>query len=70
MPTEQDVAAVMRAFPDVRVDILASAGAKLSDTLQDGKSYRYGLVHLGGAHKGDLYERFEYAKQLLPFVFK
>jgi len=70
VPTEQDIAAVKQIFPDARVDILTKPGTKLSDTMQDGKSYRYGLIHLGGKDKEGIYEHFEHAKQLLPFTLR
>ncbi len=69
VPTAHDVARVKELFPDARIDILTRPGAKLSDTFQDGKSYRYGLIHLGGADRNDLFDRFERAKKMLPFDF-
>jgi len=69
VPTDDDVAAIKREFPDVCIDIFARPGMRLSDERQDGKSYRYGLVHVGGADRENLFERFKYIKARLPFVF-
>ena len=69
VPTAHDVARVKELFPDARIDILTRPGTKLSDTFQDGKSYRYGLIHLGGADRVDLFEKFEYVRKQLTFSF-
>jgi biotin carboxylase len=54
-------------FPDARIEIYAQVGKKLSSEKQDGKSFRYGLVHLGAYDHEDLFNRFEICKQLLNF---
>jgi hypothetical protein len=46
-------------FPGVRVEVHATPGRKLSDELQDGGSYRYGIVNLGGSGSDDVLTRFE-----------
>ena len=58
-----------RRFPDARVELFLEPGQHLGDTIQDGKSFRYGLVNLGGHGETDLHRRFEEAKALLPFEF-
>jgi len=70
VPSEQDVANFYREFPDARLQIFSQPGKKLSDEFQDGNSYRYGLVHLGGSNKKDLFAKWERAQELLPFGFK
>jgi hypothetical protein len=64
---EQDI--FYSTFPDARFYNLVQIGDLLSDTLQDGKSFRYALIHLGARDKKELAEKFEHAKQLLPYEF-
>ena len=52
-------------YPDVRVELHADGGTKLSDELQDGQSYRYGIVNLGGRDRAQVLERFETCRELL-----
>lgn len=58
---------VYELFPDARIEIYAQEGKKLSDEKQDGKSFRYGLVHLGAYDHEDLFNRFAICEQLLNF---
>jgi ATP-grasp domain-containing protein len=68
-PGPQDLATLAQAFPDARVELFLEPGQRLSETIQDGKSFRYGLVNLGGRGEEDLHRRFEEARRLLPFEF-
>ena len=69
-PNLADLKNFYQQFPDARVDILVKEGDNLNNMLQDGKSYRYGVIHLGGTDKKNLFDNFEQSKQLLPFQFK
>ena len=57
-------------FPDARLQLFLQKGQLLSEAFQDGKSYRYGLVHLGGRDEQELQEKFDACKQLLGFQFE
>jgi biotin carboxylase len=52
-------------YPEIRVELHATVGRKLSDELQDGHSYRYGIVNLGGSDLADVLERFEAVHEAL-----
>lgn len=69
VPSERDLQKFYQAFPDGRLE-LVKEGSKLSLETQDGKTYRYGLIHLGGEDQPDLFGKYELAKSLLPFSFK
>lgn len=56
-------------FPDARVEICASPGRLLSDEMQDGKSYRYGLINIGADSEEDLAAKLEVCRSLLDFQF-
>jgi biotin carboxylase len=58
VPSEADVERLARLYPDIRVELHATPGRKLSDEFQDGKSYRYGVVNLGGRDRADVLEQF------------
>jgi len=69
VPTELDIQKIYELYPDVRVYIPFKVGMLLSDELQDGRSYRYGLIHLGHQSRQLLQQAFEECKRLLPFTF-
>lgn len=48
LPSEREIEVVSARHPGVRVEILASKGRRLSDEMQDGHSFRYGIISLGG----------------------
>jgi len=68
-PAPNDVAQLQTSVPDVRVEVLATAGTQLSRKMQDGCSYRYGMVNIGGRDLPEVLAIFDYCKRALPFVF-
>lgn len=69
VPDAGDVARLLGRFPDARLKILCRPGHALSEELQDGKSYRYAVLNLGGTSRSDLLARYEEAMRSLPFDF-
>ncbi len=67
VPSSESINKVMARFPDVRIEVCATQGKKLSNFLQDGKSYRYGVINLGGHTRDDLLMRFDLCSSLLDF---
>ncbi|HEX2447253.1 MAG TPA: ATP-grasp domain-containing protein [Methyloceanibacter sp.] len=59
VPSESDIERLGQIYSDVRVELHATPGRKLSDEFQDGKSYRYGVVNLGGSDLADVLRQFE-----------
>ncbi len=70
IPLKKQLEEVYYRFPEARVYVLARQGYRLSDEIQDGKSFRYGLVHLGAGDRQELFKKFEISKKLLEFQFK
>ena len=70
VPTTAQIALLLKKFPDARVEILASEGKKLSQQLQDGQSYRYGVVSIGGRDISDIQSTLEQFHDELPFVME
>lgn len=57
-------------FPDARVEIHVKEDEYLSSVKQDGKSFRYALIHLGANDQLELMEKFALAKRMLAFDFE
>lgn len=70
IPTEKEREKLRSEFPDVRLEVHATVGKKLSDERQDGKSYRYGLINLGGNGPEELADKCAYVQRLLTFRFR
>jgi biotin carboxylase len=68
LPSEDKLAELKHRHPDIRLEIHATAGRKLSDEFQDGKSFRYGIVSLGGRDRADVLQRFEACRTGLGIV--
>jgi biotin carboxylase len=68
LPCEDRLADIERAYPDIRVEIHATSGRKLSYELQDGKSFRYGIVSLGGRDRAEVLRQFAACQAELGIV--
>ncbi len=58
VPSPEEVAAFQARFPDARLKVLCREEHHLSDELQDGRSYRYAILNLGGQSARDLAVRY------------
>ena len=56
LPSAADLDRLARDYPDIRVELHARVGRALSSELQDGRSYRYGIVNLGGRDRTEVLE--------------
>ena len=54
----------------MRIEILARVGRALSSEMQDGNSYRYGIVNLGGKDRDDVLAQFAACRDSLGIVFE
>lgn len=70
VPAEDDLRRISEMHPDVRIEVLASTGERLSRQLQDGCSFRYGIVSLGGHSRQDLLQALDWCRRRLPFRFE
>jgi biotin carboxylase len=70
VPSEADVQRLARRYPDIRMELHATPRRKLSDELQDGRSYRYGIVNLGGADLADVLQKFAACRDELGIVLR
>ncbi|HEX8131082.1 MAG TPA: ATP-grasp domain-containing protein [Pyrinomonadaceae bacterium] len=69
VPSFEQLAALARVFPDARVEVAVAAGDLLSDIMQDGKSFRYGLVNIGANSLEELDAKLAFCENLLDFGF-
>ena len=70
LPDQDELQRLQREVPDIRIEILATEGRKLSQQMQDTCSYRYGLLNIGGRDKEEILEIFDYCKRQLTFLFE
>lgn len=69
VPGTTECAAVTRRYPDARIEILATEGHRLSDGMQDGHSFRYGVINLGGKDREDVLSQLRDCRDLLCYEF-
>jgi biotin carboxylase len=69
VPSAEQIARLVERFADARVEISVSPGKLLSDEMQDGKSYRYGLVNIGADSEEDLTNKLKLCESFLDFQF-
>ncbi len=68
VPDEAEVGRIAGLYPDMRIELHAIPGRKLTDELNDGHSYRYGIVNLGGSDLADVLQKFEAMREALGIV--
>jgi biotin carboxylase len=68
LPTEADLKRLVAIYPDMRIELHGELGKKLSDDLQDGTSYRYGIINLGGRDRADVLAQFEKCREILGTI--
>lgn len=69
VPTREEIDLVVEQFPDVRIEINARAGERLSALMQDGNSFRYGVLNIGAETREALDVKFELCRRSLNFSF-
>ena len=65
LPGEEEFAVLARRHPDIRIELHGAIGRRLSDDMQDGHSFRYGIINLGGRDRDDVLAKFEACRQAL-----
>lgn len=69
VPSAQQIDDLAAKFPDARVEVCVTQGKLLSDGMQDGKSYRYGLINIGADSEGELTAKLDVCQSMLDFQF-
>jgi len=65
LPDADELERLAVLYPEIRVELHAAVGRKLSDELQDGHSYRYGIINLGGRDLADVLVKFDAVREAL-----
>jgi len=68
LPSEADLERLVAIYPDMRIELHGELGKKLSDDLQDGTSYRYGIINLGGRDRADVLAQFEKCREIVGMI--
>jgi biotin carboxylase len=69
VPSPEEIEALKSRLPDARVEVTAEKGRRLSDVMQDGKSFRYCVVNLGADSEKELEEKLDLCEAALDFRF-
>lgn len=67
LPSAAEIAQLRERYPDIRIEVLATHGRRLSQEMQDGRSYRYGILSIGGRDREDVLAIYERCKTQLTF---
>jgi len=67
-PNEADLERLATFYPDMRIELHGELGKKLSDELQDGTSYRYGIINLGGLDRASVLAQFNSCRERLGII--
>ena len=67
LPSAEEIEEVEARYPDTRVEILATAGRKLSEQMQDSCSFRYGLINIGASDGEEVLQIFDDCLNRLTF---
>ncbi len=68
-PSKSALAKVYQDSPDARIEIHLEKGQTLDAIIQDGKSFRYGLINLGASTWEGLFAKFKSYEAHLRFEF-
>ncbi len=70
VPGSAQIERLLERFPDARLKILCREGHRLGEELQDGASYRYAVLNIGGDSRDDVLARGRTALEQLDFAFE
>jgi len=70
LPSAGEVENLQKQFPDLRVELLATEGQRLSQEIQDGNSFRYGLISIGARDRKDILETYDHCLSNLTFLWE
>ena len=69
LPSEKSLERLKTRFPDLRIEVLAEQGQLLSRCMQDGCSFRYAVINIGGADREDILQTLAECIKELNFDF-
>lgn len=69
-PSKEEILHLSQIIPDTYINIDVNAGQTLSSIIQDGKSFRYGIINIGAHSKEELLKKYSECKNNLTFEFQ
>ena len=69
LPSEESLERLKTRFPDLRVEVFAEQGRLLSHCMQDGCSFRYAIINIGGSDRDDILRNLAECIKQLKFDF-
>jgi hypothetical protein len=69
LPSDRSIERLHARYPDIRIEVLANQGEWLSQGMQDGQSYRYAVLNIGGASREEILEVLDDCIVELGFAF-
>ena len=70
LPSVESLEGLKSRFPDLRVEVLADPGQLLSRSMQDGRSFRYGILSIGGSDRGEILRDLAHCIREMKFEFE
>lgn len=70
LPSDRSVERLLSRHPDLRIEVLANRGEWLSESMQDGRSFRYAVVNIGGADRSEILRILDECIAELKFDFE
>jgi hypothetical protein len=70
LPSIDEIERIQFHYPDIRMEVLATEGTRLSQQMQDGQSYRYGIINIGGRDMPEILDIYDDCLRKLTFVFE
>lgn len=70
LPSDRSIEQLQARYPDIRIEVLANQGEWLSRSMQDGRSYRYAIVNIGGTDRADILRILDDCTAELGFEFQ
>ena len=67
LPSERELDRIAFEHPDIRIEVLGALNQRLSGEMQDGQSFRYGVINLGGRDRQDILATLRDCLQHLTF---
>ena len=69
LPSDRYIEHLLSRHPDLRIEVLANRGQWLSESMQDGRSFRYAVINIGGSDRAEILRILDECIAELKFEF-
>lgn len=70
LPSDRSIERLQSRYPGLRIEVLANPGERLSESMQDGRSFRYGIINIGGSDRAEILRILDECIAQLKFGFE